>query len=103
MQKYYLALSRKAAVVVALLVTLPGLALAQPEGPQLAYNTPAVKPLKPLEVHTSTSLTIVDQLRHNHYVKREIDDHASSLIFERYLELLDGGRFYFLATDIQQF
>lgn len=103
MQKYYLVSSRKVAVVVALFVILPGIVLAQREGPRLAYNTTVVKPLEPLDAHKGTSLTIVDQLRHNHYVKRTIDDRTSSQIFERYLELLDGGRSYFLASDTQKF
>ena len=97
MKKYY------RVSVVALFVMLPGLSLAGHASPRLAYNSPTIAPLEPLEAHPSTSLTIVDQLRHNHYVKRVIDDHTSSQIFERYLELLDGGRSYFLASDIQGF
>ena len=97
MKKYY------RVSVVALFVMLPGLSLAEHASAQLAYNSPTIAPLEPLEAHPSTSLTIVDQLRHNHYVKRTIDDHTSSQIFERYLELLDGGRSYFLASDVQGF
>lgn len=104
MKKYYpifrTAVSRTA--TVSLLAMLSGLALAQ-AGPQIAYNGPTVAPLEPLEAHPSTSLTIVDQLRHNHYVKRAIDDRTSSQVFERYLKLLDGSRSYFLAPDIERF
>lgn len=59
--------------------------------------------LKPLDVHPRTSLTVVEQLRHNHYVKKPLDDGISSDVFDKYLENLDGARAYFLATDIQQF
>lgn len=104
MQKYYLAFSRGAALIIALLLAVPGMSLAGLTGSELvAYNAPVIKPLVPLDVHTSTSLTIVDQLRHNHYVKRAIDDQTSSQVFDRYLELLDGGHSYFLASDIEKF
>jgi carboxyl-terminal processing protease len=63
--------------------------------------TPEV--LEPLEIHPRTSLTIVEQLRHNHYIKKPLDDGLSSDIFEKYLELLDGGRSYFLASDVEEF
>jgi carboxyl-terminal processing protease len=57
--------------------------------------------LEPLDVHPRTSLTIVEQLRHNHYLKKDLDDQLSSHIFEKYLEMLDGGRVYFDAQDVQ--
>lgn len=59
--------------------------------------------LKPLDVHARTSLTVVEQLRHNHFVKKPLDDGISSHVFDNYLETLDGGRAYFLASDIAGF
>ena len=59
--------------------------------------------LKPLEVHPRTSLTVVEQLRYNHYVKKPLDDGISSDVFDKYLDTLDGGRAYFLAADIVEF
>ena len=55
--------------------------------------------LEPLEVHPRTSLTVVEQLRHNHYVKKPLDDAISSDVFDNYLEALDPGRAYFMAAD----
>jgi carboxyl-terminal processing protease len=63
---------------------------------------PAFKPLQPLDIHPRTSLTIVEQLRHNHYVSKPLDDNASSEIFDKYLKTLDEGRAYFLASDITE-
>ena len=57
--------------------------------------------LEPLDVHPRTSLTIVEQLRHNHYLKKPLDDQLSSHVFEKYLQMLDGGRVYFVASDVQ--
>lgn len=78
--------------------------------PQVAISTvpePAdaarieVVELTPLDVHPRTALGIVDQLRHNHYLKKPLDDQISSEIFEKYLSLLDGAKVYFLEADIQ--
>ena len=57
-------------------------------------------PLAPLDVHGRTTLTIVEQLRHNHYLRKTLDDAASSEIFNNYLEALDGARMYFTAADV---
>ena len=77
---------------------------------EVALNIPeeslaATRPveLNPLSVHPRTSLTIVEQLRHNHYLQKDLDDDSSSEIFDKYLELLDGARVFFLASDIEQF
>lgn len=59
--------------------------------------------LEPLDVHARTSLTVVEQLRHNHFVKKPLDDGISSQVFDNYLESLDGGRSYFLASDVAEF
>ena len=76
--------------------------------PEVALNTPEqpftpTRPLElnPLSVHPRTSLTIVEQLRHNHYLQKALDDGISSEVFDKYLELLDGARVFFLASDIE--
>ena len=76
--------------------------------PEVALITPgesftATQPveLSPLSVHPRTSLTIVEQLRHNHYLQKDLDDDISSAIFDKYLEILDGARVFFLASDIE--
>ena len=56
--------------------------------------------LAPLDVHKRTSLAIVEQLRHNHYLRKSLDDETSSEIFDNYLNTLDGARLYFSAADI---
>ena len=71
----------------------------------LRTETPpaSVPVLTPLEVHRSTSLTVLEQLRHNHYVRKSLDDGISTEVFDKYLDALDGGRAYFLASDIEEF
>ena len=74
------------------------------EEPKKEARVPVEAPvLKPLEVHPRTSLTVVEQLRYNHYVKKPLDDGISSDVFDKYLDTLDGGRAYFLAADIVEF
>lgn len=76
---------------------------AAPAAPsaQLAYST-ASQPvdLEPLDVHPRTLLTIVEQLRHSHYLDKKLDDDLSSHIFDNYLDMLDGSRVYFTAADV---
>ena len=62
---------------------------------------PAV--LQPLDVHPRTSLTVVEQLRHNHYVKKALDDGISSDVFDKYLDSLDGAKAYFTQADVEEF
>lgn len=76
---------------------------AASHGPQLAYSTAdAALDLEPLDVHPRTLLTIVDQLRHNHFLEQRLDDQLSSEIFDNYLDMLDGARVYFTAADIAE-
>lgn len=58
--------------------------------------------LEPLDVHPRTVLTIVEQLRHNHFIDQKLDDDVSSEIFDNYLDMLDGSRVYFRASDIEE-
>ena len=74
-----------------------GAVCASAAGPCAAAEAPV---LAPLDVHPRTSLTIVEQLRHNHYVRRSLDDATSSEVLDNYLNTLDGARLYFTAADI---
>jgi carboxyl-terminal processing protease len=76
--------------------------IAAAENPQLALSTPTETAdlLSPLDVHPRISLTIVEQLRHNHYLEKDLDDQQSSHIFEKYLGMLDGAKVYFTAADV---
>ena len=77
---------------------------ASPEPTAKEPEVPLVVPvLEPLDVHPRTSLTVVEQLRHNHYVKKPLDDGISSDVFDKYLDTLDAGRAYFLAGDVEEF
>ena len=59
--------------------------------------------LSPLAAHPRTAQIVVEQLRRNHYVDLQVNDTLSSQMFDNYLEALDPGRYYFLASDIAEF
>ena len=46
---------------------------------------------------------MADIVAHEHYRRAPLDDHLSSLILDRYLDAIDGGRSYFYASDIAEF
>lgn len=60
--------------------------------------------LKPLDVHPRATKFVVDQVRSNHLIRNvPLNDEASSQIFDRYLEILDRRKVFFLADDIAEF
>jgi carboxyl-terminal processing protease len=59
--------------------------------------------LSPLDIHPRTSLNVLEQLRRNHYVDKIVDDELSEQVFDKYLTVLDPGRYYFVREDIKEF
>jgi carboxyl-terminal processing protease len=84
---------RAMALLAALL--LAGLVIAKP--------TPAPDTLEPSERHGKISRLVTTLFERSHYRRAPVDDEASSRILDAYLDALDGGRQYFLATDIESF
>ncbi len=82
-------------------------ALAKADSSLTTVSSVAADPipfhLDPLDVHPRTSLTVVEQLRTAHYLPKGLNDDASSATFDKYLESLDGGRSYLLASDVTEF
>ncbi|TVS16242.1 MAG: tail-specific protease [Gammaproteobacteria bacterium] len=79
-----------------LVLALPALALKN--GDNANFET-----LKPEDTHARTSINVIEQLTRHHYVRQRLDDDLSSQILDRYLEMLDPQRSYFLASDIESF
>ena len=59
--------------------------------------------LKPTRAQAITSVRILDGVNRYHMRKHELDDALSSEFLDNYLESLDGGKAYFLASDIAEF
>ena len=86
--------------IVASIFTLTIVSVAASDAPQAESRV--YEPLAPLASHAKTSVSIVNELRNNHYYpRRKIDDSVSAQVFDKYLDRLDSDRAYFLAEDVQ--
>ncbi len=95
-------------VLLAISIFVAGTSQAEKSAPdseniasQVAFASSAPSSLEPLDAHPRTSRSIVEQLRHHHYLNKPLNDNTSSQIFDKYLSVLDRGRAYFLISDIQ--
>src|ERR1700730_7403530 len=59
--------------------------------------------LTPTEQENYVARRVADIVAREHYRRAPLDDHLSSLILDRYLDAIDGGRSYFYASDIAEF
>lgn len=53
--------------------------------------------------HVFTARLIRDYMQRRHYFKRALDDELSAMVLERYIDILDPGRHYFLKRDVDTF
>ena len=53
--------------------------------------------------HRRVTQMVKTLLERSHYKKTELNDTLSSKIFDRYVEMLDFNRRYFLSSDIEEF
>ena len=99
--KFSLRLSYAFVVLLAISTFVAGTSQAEKLANQVAIASSAPVTLEPLDAHPRTSRSIVEQLRHHHYLNKPLNDNTSSQIFDKYLNVLDRGRAYFLISDIQ--
>jgi len=59
-------------------------------------------PLKSQEIHGKTAVSLLKELQTKHYSEVQIDDNFSSVVFDSYLDALDGSHLYFLKEDIDR-
>ncbi|MEA3133366.1 MAG: carboxyl-terminal processing protease [Gammaproteobacteria bacterium] len=64
---------------------------------------PATTALAPTEQENYVARRVSDIIAREHYRRAPLDDRLSSLILDRYLDAIDGGRSYFYASDIAEF
>ena len=87
------------------LVLASGFGLAQESVSQL--NTvldieTLYEAVEPEAIHGKTAVELLQQLQTKHYSSIEINDGFSSLLFDRYMDALDGSHLYFLKSDIDE-
>jgi carboxyl-terminal processing protease len=63
----------------------------------------ATAALAPTEQENYVARRVADIVAREHYRRAPLDDRLSSLILDRYLDAIDGGRSYFYASDIAEF
>ncbi len=73
-----------------------------------AMTPPASAPaagavLAPTDQENYVARRVSDIVAREHYRRAPLDDRLSSLILDRYLDAIDGGRSYFYASDIVEF
>ena len=73
-----------------------------------AMTPPASAPaasavLAPTDQENYVARRVSDIVAREHYRRAPLDDRLSSLILDRYLDAIDGGRSYFYASDIAEF
>ncbi|MBX5459996.1 MAG: carboxy terminal-processing peptidase [Steroidobacteraceae bacterium] len=96
-------LRRPSGLIAASVLTVIVLVLAS-SAPAPA-NTTTLPPgaIAPTDRQRAIARRVGGILEEAHFRRAPIDDKMSSQVFERYLELLDGQRSYFLASDIADF
>lgn len=66
-------------------------------------ETDSIKIIEPQEHHRLENQLITSILTRYHYKSFDINDSLSNIIFNRYFETLDQGKYYFLKEDIESF
>lgn len=59
-------------------------------------------PLESLPIYGTTAVSLLEQLQTKHYSSIEIDDNFSSIVFDSYLDALDGSKLYLLKDDVDR-
>src|SRR3979490_1149548 len=92
---------------------ITGVAVCDSAGGRAAVRAPAIPPppavpaatavLAPTEQENYVARRVADIVAREHYRRAPLDYPLSSLILDRYLDAIDGGRSYFFASDIAEF
>lgn len=73
--------------------------------PKVIYTSalPDTLLVKPQSVQFKKALAVTNILNGNHYTRKKLDDDMSLATYKDYLESLDNGKLYFMASDIKSF
>ena len=82
---------------LALFAAEPSIDLEGELDPSALYS-----PLSGETVFADAAIELVEQLESKHYASVDIDDGFSSIVFDKYLDALDGSKLYLLASDVQR-
>ncbi len=85
------------------LLALVLLGVVQTRAPALAPAAASTTELQPSNRQGRVARLVGELMERQHFRRAEIDDFLSALVFENYLEALDGNRSYLLASDVAEF
>jgi carboxyl-terminal processing protease len=68
-----------------------------------ALPLPAWSLIEYTEAQQETAVELLEQLQDRHYSKLSYDDNLSAQHLDHYIDSLDGGKMFFLASDIAEF
>ena len=57
-------------------------------------------PLESKQIHGDTAVKLLNELKTKHYSSIDINDNFSSIVFDSYIDALDGSKLYFLKEDV---
>jgi carboxyl-terminal processing protease len=98
-----LPLRRSSGWITACVLAVLALALAgSVQAPASTSILPAGA-IAPTDAQRATARKVGRILEEAHYSRASLDDKMSQVVYERYLEFLDGQKSYFLASDIHDF
>lgn len=83
-----------------LLITLLGSTLMAQELNTVLDVNALYTPVISQPIHGKTAVSLLRELETKHYSSIQIDDNFSSLVFDSYIDALDGSKLYFLKDDI---
>lgn len=69
----------------------------------LSASVEQIAPLQMSPRHPLVSQTVTGLMEQWHYSQQHLDNSMSSAILDQYLDILDGNRVYFLASDVASF
>ena len=96
-------LRRSSGWLTAAVLTVMAFALAG--SVQVPASTSILPPgaVAPTDAQRATARKVGRILEEEHYSRASLDDKMSEVIYQRYLEFLDGQKSYFLQSDINDF
>ena len=59
--------------------------------------------LEPSKMHESAVKSVARAFEKGHYRSQKLDDNLSEIVFDRYIEILDPSRSYFLKSDLDKY
>lgn len=105
MSKNKIGIIVKRSLIILSLLVITFFFVAKSATPELNYiSVPdTLKTISPDSKHSIESQLITTVLTRYHYNRVPLNDSLSALIFKKYLDQLDGGKNYFLKSDIEDF